>query len=301
MVSSSGMKIIVEYSFCSVHETAPLRWGGTTSAPPHRRHAHMSGPPPSDRFPRHQHWQGAARMPPRHQQPHAPTHPPSQETLLFAPEVSHSPQQTALPRWSRMSSSRRSGNSPMQGAARQRWTGTASARPRRQCKHLSGPVASQVSHVMDEKSGRHVFCCVYQPMHGAVSHQPHLAHGGLTFASRDNLVPGTIQPTTTTGTPDLRRIPVHRPEGGPQLSGCLKAPAALAETKEIVLPPPRRTAPNRTPRQPDGDVPPPIGVPSRLAENRLTSADLAHRTSFKVFQSAAWEQFGKHVALSHSS
>ena len=56
------------------------------------------------------------------------------------------------------------------------------------------------------------------------------------------------------------------PKGRPQLAGCLKALSALEETKRIVLPPPRRTAVDRTPRQLGGDVPPPVDVPSRLAE-----------------------------------
>ena len=56
------------------------------------------------------------------------------------------------------------------------------------------------------------------------------------------------------------------PMGQPQLTGCMKALSDLAATKTIVLPPPCRAAGDSAPRQFDGDVSPPVGVPSRLSE-----------------------------------
>ncbi len=51
--------------------------------------------------------------------------------------------------------------------------------------------------------------------------------------------------------------------GRPQLAGCMKALAGLAErVPEIVLPPPRTGGLDNRPRQLDTDVPAPVGVPS---------------------------------------
>ena len=74
--------------------------------------------------------------------------------------------------------------------------------------------------------------------HGTVTDKPHAAGRGVGRAGRGDPVAGAVRQPERAGSARLREFPFVDARGRPQLSGCLKALAALAEREPgIALPP----------------------------------------------------------------
>ena len=85
--------------------------------------------------------------------------------------------------------------------------------------------------------------------------------------------------------------------GRPQLAGCMKALGALAErVPDIVLPPPKASAPERRPRLLKTDVPEPEGVPAHPTRIRdlgiVAVADAADRALWNTLMAREHPDFG---------